>query len=109
MGDWVLRALAAVEAASQEQGNLSGNGVDSLRAAIMRDGRVDAGEALRLLSLHRSNAPVVREAGWADLFVEALADHFALSRESLTGAKRTFARTGRRRSPGPQMRWLSAS
>lgn len=81
MGDWVSRALTAVETASQQQGNLSGNGVDSLRAAIMRDGRVDASEAVRLLSLHRSSAPVVSEPGWADLFVEALADHFALSRE----------------------------
>lgn len=81
MGEWVSRALAAVETASEKQASSSGNGVDSLRAAIMRDGRVDASEAVRLLSLHRSNAPVVSEEGWADLFVEALSDHFALSRE----------------------------
>jgi len=80
-GDWVSRALAAVETASQQQGSFSGNGVEGPRAAIMRDGLLDTSDAMRLLSLHRSRAPVVSDAGWADLFVEALSDHFALSRE----------------------------
>lgn len=77
MGDWVSRALASVESGVTS----GGGGVAALRAGIMRDGAVDAAEAARLLTLHRSEAPVTREAGWDDLFVEALTDHFALSRE----------------------------
>lgn len=81
MGDWVSRALAAVEMESQINASSSGDEVTALRAAIMRDGVVDASEAARLLELHRSAAPVTKASGWADLFVEALSDHFALSRE----------------------------
>lgn len=61
---------------------LSETDVHALRRAVYSDGRVDAGEARQLLHLHREGAGRTANGAWADFFVEAIADYYALDREN---------------------------
>ncbi|GBF57280.1 hypothetical protein PbB2_00945 [Candidatus Phycosocius bacilliformis] len=81
MTSWVSRALDEIrqQAGTHHSGNSSG--VAALRAAMMQDGTIQPSEAAALIQIHKTGAPPAGEAGWADLFVEAMADYFALSRE----------------------------
>jgi hypothetical protein len=76
MGDWVSRALANIETQAA-----AGNGVQSIRAAIMQDGVIDAIEVRKLLSIHKSGALPSGEPDWNELLVEATVDYFAIGRE----------------------------
>jgi hypothetical protein len=81
MSSWLARALDQIEDQIAVRTKGTPNSVDDLRAAIMQDGQVAPAEAQRLMDLHRNAAPITLEAGWDDLFVEALSEYFALSRE----------------------------
>ena len=76
MVNWVSRALADIESQTQ-----SASGVAALRAAMMLDGVIEQREARILIAIHRAGKPPSDEAGWADLFVEAMTDYYALTRE----------------------------
>lgn len=76
MANWVSRALADIETQTE-----SASGVAALRAAMMQDGVIGETEARELIAIHRAGKRPSGEAGWADLFVEAMTDYFALSRE----------------------------
>ncbi len=76
MASWVSRALADIE---NQTDNASG--VAALRAAMMKDGVIQQAEAQTLIAIHRSGRRPSGDAGWADLFVEAMTDYYALTRE----------------------------
>ena len=76
MASWVSRALADIDS---QTGNASG--VAALRAAMMQDGMIAQAEARTLMAIHRAGKAPSGEAGWADLFVEAMTDYYALTRE----------------------------
>lgn len=76
MANWVSRALADIETQTE-----SASGVAALRAAMMQDGVIGKAEAQSLIAIHRAGKRPSGEAGWADFFVEAMTDYFALSRE----------------------------
>jgi hypothetical protein len=48
---------------------------------MMKDGMIQLAEAQTLIAIHRSGRRPSGEAGWADLFVEAMTDYYALTRE----------------------------
>lgn len=76
MASWVSRALADIETQTD-----NASGVAALRAAMMKDGMIQQAEAQTLIAIHRSGRRPSGEAGWADLFVEAMTDYYALTRE----------------------------
>ncbi|MCA3697038.1 hypothetical protein [Aquidulcibacter sp.] len=76
MANWVSRALADIETQTE-----SVSGVAALRAAMMQDGVIAQAEARTLIAIHRAGKRPSGEAGWADLFVEAMTDYYALTRE----------------------------
>lgn len=76
MANWVSRALADMESQTE-----SASGVAALRAAMMLDGVIEQPEARTLIAIHRAGKPPSGEAGWTDLFVEAMTDYYALTRE----------------------------
>jgi hypothetical protein len=76
MANWVSQALADIESQIE-----SASGVAALRAAMMLDGAIEQPEARTLIAIHRAGKPPSGEAGWADLFVEAMTDYYALTRE----------------------------
>lgn len=63
-------------------GAVSAGEIVALRRAAYADGRIDAVEARALLTLHKAGAGGEAGSDWADFFVEALADHFVLQRET---------------------------
>lgn len=76
MANWVSRALADIETQTE-----TASGVAGLRAAMMQDGSIGPAEAQALIAIHRTGKRPSGEPGWADFFVEAMTDYFALSRE----------------------------
>lgn len=76
MGDWISRALANIETQTA-----TSDGVDAIRAAIMKDGVINASEVRKLLAIHKSGAPPSGEEAWSALLIEAVVDYFATSRE----------------------------
>ena len=76
MANWVSRALADIESQTD-----NASGVAALRAAMMKDGVIQQAEAQTLIAIHRSGRRPSGDAGWADLFVEAMTDYYALTRE----------------------------
>lgn len=83
----------------QAGGALSAAHVLGLRRAVYEDGRLDADEARGLLHLHRAGAGTDAPEDWADFFVEAMADFFALQREVPDWGQRyapDFGRAARR-------------
>lgn len=81
MTSWVSRALDEIRQQAGTNHSGSSSGVAALRAAMMQDGTIQPTEAAALIQIHKTGAPPAEEPGWADLFVEAMADYFALSRE----------------------------
>ncbi len=77
MGEWMTRAFAALEA----EAPANRTGVEGLRAGLYRDGRIDAGEAARLIGMHRSGEGPALGTCWEAFLVEALIDHYAIQRE----------------------------
>lgn len=77
MGERLKAALDGIE----DPRALTGADVLALRKAVYSDGDVDACEVRALLRLHKEGAGEADAPGWADFFVEALADRFALQRE----------------------------
>jgi hypothetical protein len=69
MASWVSRALADIETQTD-----NASGVAALRAAMMKDGMIQQAEAQTLIAIHRSGRRPSGEAGWSDLFVEAMTD-----------------------------------
>lgn len=76
MASWVSRALADIESHTE-----NASGVAALRAAMMQDGVIGQAEAQTLIAIHRAGKRPSGEAGWADFFVEAMTDYYALTRE----------------------------
>lgn len=76
MASWVSRALADIETQTE-----TASGVKALRAAMMQDGVIGQAEARELIAIHRAGKRPSGEAGWADFFVEAMTDYYALTRE----------------------------
>lgn len=77
MGEWMTRAFAALEA----EAPANRTGVEGLRAGLYCDGRIDAGEAARLIGMHRSGEGPALGPCWEAFLVEALVDHYAVQRE----------------------------
>ncbi len=76
MGDWMSRAFADIETETN-----NAVGVAGLRAAMMKDGKLDKIEAQRLIALHKSGESPANGDGWTAFLIEAITDYFALSRE----------------------------
>ena len=78
MGQATSRALAEITDAAA----LTDDDVAGLRRAVYQDGEVGADEIRAILHLHRDGATRSPAAAWADFFVEAVADYYALQREA---------------------------
>lgn len=77
-----MTALGEALNAVRDRSAITGAEVLALRKALYADGRVSAEEACALLNAHRLGARGACDLTWAGFFVEALADYFALDRET---------------------------
>ncbi len=77
-----MSALGEALRSVKDLSAVTGSEVLAMRKALYADGRVDDHEAQALLSAHRRGARGKCDLTWADFFVEALADYFALERET---------------------------
>lgn len=82
MGEWMMRAFAALEA----EAPANRSGVEGLRAGLYRDGKIDAAEAARLIAMHRSGEGPALGSCWEAFLIEALVDHYAVQRETSDGS-----------------------